>query len=177
MKSNIIKILLFFLVTTLFISGCSRRNQKIKVVTVAAPEVRTPKHNIDRFGVDAKDSTSTMIYHSNGKRIATIYFNFDRYDIRPNMKSLISKDAKLLNSAKMANAQILLEGNCDELGSNAYNKSLGLKRAKSVKSALHANGVNLNRMSVISYGKSNPTCTSSSQTCHAKNRRVNIVIK
>lgn len=187
MKSYLLKILFFALISTLFISGCSRTNQKVKVVRQAS-KLQTPKHNIDRFGVDAKDNTGfkkyssvdnsdTKTHASNGKTIATIYFDFDKSYIRSDMKTLILQDAKLLNSEQMRNRKILLEGNCDELGSNIYNKTLGLKRAKSVKSALNIQGVNPERMDTISYGKSNPVCSQNTQTCRAKNRRVNIILK
>ncbi|MDU5325453.1 OmpA family protein, partial [Campylobacter ureolyticus] len=66
---------------------------------------------------------------------------------------------------------VKVEGNCDEWGTDEYNYALGLKRAKSVKDALVANGVRADRISVVSYGESNPVCKDKSKSCDAQNRR------
>ena len=66
---------------------------------------------------------------------------------------------------------IKVEGNCDEWGSDEYNYALGLKRANVVKDALVADGVNPNRLSVVSYGESNLVCSEKSKSCDAQNRR------
>ncbi|MFA6756952.1 MAG: OmpA family protein, partial [Sulfurospirillaceae bacterium] len=69
------------------------------------------------------------------------------------------------------NLSIKVEGNCDEWGTDEYNYALGLKRAKSVKDALIAEGVPSDRIMVVSYGESNPVCSESNKDCWAKNRR------
>jgi peptidoglycan-associated lipoprotein len=51
---------------------------------------------------------------------------------------------------------------------------LGLKRAKAVKALLVSNGIPASKISVVSYGESNPTCRGKKAACHAKNRRAEI---
>ena len=67
---------------------------------------------------------------------------------------------------------IKLEGNCDEWGSDEYNYALGLRRANAVKAAMTAQGVSADRITMVSYGESNPVCTDKTKECWAHNRRV-----
>ncbi|MDR1284722.1 MAG: peptidoglycan-associated lipoprotein Pal [Campylobacteraceae bacterium] len=101
----------------------------------------------------------------------SIYFNFDQFDINPNSQKAIEDNAKLFNLAEAASLSIKVEGNCDEWGTDEYNYALGLKRAKAVKEALVAQGVNESRITIVSYGESNPACTESLKECWSQNRR------
>ena len=68
--------------------------------------------------------------------------------------------------------KIKLEGNCDEWGTDEYNYALGLKRAKSAKDALIADGIDENKIMLISFGESNPLCNDKNSKCWKMNRRV-----
>jgi len=101
-----------------------------------------------------------------------IHFDFDKYNIREDQKPLVEEDADIINSDDAKDFSVKLEGNTDEWGTDEYNYALGLRRAKSVKSALVTLGVDANRLMIISYGESNPVCTDHTKACWAKNRRV-----
>ncbi len=101
-----------------------------------------------------------------------IHFDFDKYNIREDQKPLVEEDANIINSDEAKGFSVKLEGNTDEWGTDEYNYALGLRRAKSVKSALITLGVDANRLMIISYGESNPVCTEHTKECWAKNRRV-----
>lgn len=164
---------LAILVATLFI-GCSQKNPKIvddfdKVVVTQSVETTSGEN---RSGVDV--AQKFPVTQKQKQQVATIYFNFNRYNIKPDMQNLVMHNARVLNGSS---SNILLEGNCDERGSSMYNKELGYKRAKSVKDALINLGVNPSRISTVSFGKDNPVCTQRTSACMSKNRRVNIVLE
>jgi peptidoglycan-associated lipoprotein len=99
-----------------------------------------------------------------------VHFDFDKYNIRPDQMPIVKAVANTLKDIK-GNYTVRIEGNCDEWGSDEYNYALGLKRAKTVKNALVDLGVDANKLTIISYGKSNPVCTAHNKACWAKNRR------
>ena len=101
-----------------------------------------------------------------------IYFDFDKYNIRPDQMSKVEKLAKLIKS-NPSNYTVRIEGNCDEWGTEEYNYALGLKRANSVKNALIKLGVDPKKLTVISYGELNPVCTAHARWCWRLNRRDN----
>jgi len=104
-----------------------------------------------------------------------IHFDFDKYNIREDQMQTLQEIAELLKNAQ-ANFTIRIEGNCDEWGSDEYNYALGLKRAKTVKQALVDLGVDENKLTIISYGESNPVCATHTKHCWAKNRRDNFTL-
>ena len=104
-----------------------------------------------------------------------VHFDFDKYNIRDDQMPIVQEVANLLKDAK-GNFTVRIEGNCDEWGSDEYNYALGLKRAKTVKQALIDLGVDANKLTIISYGESNPVCTAHTKTCWAKNRRDNFTL-
>lgn len=103
------------------------------------------------------------------ERMPKVYFDFDRSNIRQDMQSVIDEIAQVMKEEEGFNFRI--EGNCDEWGTEEYNYALGLRRAKSIQDALLAKGVDADRLSLISYGESNPVCTESNRDCWQQNRR------
>ena len=66
-------------------------------------------------------------------------FDYDKYDIRPDARAALDSAAAWLNKNK--NVKILIEGHCDERGTNEYNLALGEKRAAAARDYLIARGV------------------------------------
>ena len=116
----------------------------------------------------AADNTANTSGNTNSQ-IASILFDYDKFDIREDMMAIVKGNASLLK-----NKTFKLEGNCDEFGSDEYNFALGLKRANAVKSALVNEGVNADSISMVSLGEGNPACMEKTQECWAKNRRVEV---
>ena len=170
-------------VTALLVfSGCS---SKSPIVDETSEQEKAKKEvadveteTVSSDNVSVVDENKMTDSDSNEKGMATVeakmqtvYFDFDKFFIRDDMKSNVTSDAELANGDAISYV-IKLEGNCDEWGSDEYNFALGLKRANSVKKALAAEGVDSERITMVSYGESNPSCTDKTKECWSKNRRV-----
>jgi peptidoglycan-associated lipoprotein len=103
-----------------------------------------------------------------------IYFDFDKYDIRPGDAKILDGNATWLKSN---NNLVLIEGHCDERGTNEYNLALGERRAKATMNYLVSQGVQAARITIISYGEERPLCTEHNEACWAKNRRAHFLTK
>ncbi|GAB6080586.1 peptidoglycan-associated lipoprotein Pal [Hydrogenophilus thermoluteolus] len=103
----------------------------------------------------------------------SIYFDFDRYEIKPEYQSLVVAHAQLMQ--KYPTVKVLIQGNADERGSREYNLALGQKRAEAVKQALAALGVAAERIEAVSLGEEKPVCTERNESCYAQNRRADIL--
>ncbi len=103
-----------------------------------------------------------------------IIFDYDRYDILPDARPVLDEIAAFLSENREIN--IVIEGHCDERGTNEYNLALGEKRAKSTKNYLVSLGVSPEKIIVITYGEEKPLCTWHDETCWQKNRRAHFVM-
>lgn len=106
------------------------------------------------------------------KKIKDIHFDFDRYDIRQEDIPTLRKVASVLNRYHL---RVIIEGHCDERGTNEYNFVLGQKRANSAKQYLITLGVLSSKIDIISYGEEKPLCTEQNEECWQKNRRAHFV--
>ena len=104
-----------------------------------------------------------------------VFFDFDKYDIRPADAKVLDANATWLKSN--ANNLVLIEGHCDERGTNEYNLALGERRAKSTMNYLVSQGVQASRITIISYGEERPVCSEKTEECWAKNRRAHFLVK
>jgi peptidoglycan-associated lipoprotein len=103
-----------------------------------------------------------------------IHFDYDRYFIREDAKPVLETDAAWLK--KFRSAKVLIEGHCDERGTEEYNLALGEKRAKSTFDHLVSLGISPERMKIISYGKSQPLDPGHNEVAWQKNRRAQFLI-
>jgi peptidoglycan-associated lipoprotein len=104
-----------------------------------------------------------------------VYFDFDKYDIRAEDAKTLDANAAWLKSN--ADNLVLIEGHCDERGTNEYNLALGERRAKATMNYLVSQGIQANRITIISYGEERPVCNEKTEACWAKNRRANFLVK
>jgi len=103
-----------------------------------------------------------------------IFFDFDKYDIRPADTEILKGNSALLK--KFPNLKIQIEGHCDERGTNEYNLALGERRANSTKKYLSSLGITSDRVSTISYGEEKPMDPGHNEEAWTKNRRANFLI-
>ena len=104
------------------------------------------------------------------QNVKDVFFNYDNFDIRQDELQIINADAAFLVQHK--NIKLVIEGHCDERGSEAYNLGLGENRASAVREVLAQHGVSADRVRIISYGKEKPFCTTAeNESCWQQNRR------
>ncbi len=103
-----------------------------------------------------------------------IHFDYDKYFIRDDAKYVLEANASWLK--KYDAIGFLIEGHCDERGTEEYNLALGEKRAKSTLDYLASLGISADRIRTISYGKSVPLDPEHNETSWQKNRRAQFLI-
>ena len=107
--------------------------------------------------------------HDHMAGMKRIHFDFDQFTLSAEARQVLGENAKYLNS--MTDVQVVIEGHCDERGSDEYNLALGESRALAAKNYLVSLGVNAKRLSVISYGEEKPLVKASGEEAWAQNRR------
>ena len=104
-----------------------------------------------------------------------VFFDFDRYALKPEAAKTLDASIEWLKANP--SALVLVEGHCDERGTNAYNLVLGERRAKAAHEYLVARGVAATRIQTISYGEERPACTERNEACWSRNRRAHFLAK
>jgi peptidoglycan-associated lipoprotein len=194
MKQRMIALLAALSMSALIVGGCANK-EVVKTEDQSAATVRaeTPKtapqpySKTDESAASAQRQTSeapVAIQAADSQPIKTmaeasafdtVYFDFDKSDLRQDARNTLTRNAEILLKSKQA-AKIKIEGHCDERGSAEYNLALGERRAKSSMQYLITLGVQPDRLSIISYGKEKPAVQGSNEEAWAKNRRAEFVI-
>jgi peptidoglycan-associated lipoprotein len=104
-----------------------------------------------------------------------IYFDFNKSDLRSDQSLAAQGDSSFL--VQHPDLNVVIEGHCDDRGSEVYNLALGDSRANSLKTTLVAQGVNVDRIKTISYGKEHPFCTEDNDGCWQDNRRDHLALQ
>ena len=102
-------------------------------------------------------------------------FDFDKADLKPAAEGKLNHLLTVVNSKP--GSRISIEGHTDLRGNDAYNQTLSLRRAESVRSWLVAHGVAAGRISATGAGESRPVRTGNTEADHQANRRVEIRIR
>lgn len=103
----------------------------------------------------------------------TVYFDFDRSEIRPDARPALRNNADVINDTR--GGMVTVEGHCDERGSEEYNLALGERRANAVKRYLVDLGVSSSRLRTVSFGESRPAVQGHDESAWRYNRRADFV--
>ncbi|MGK0255566.1 MAG: peptidoglycan-associated lipoprotein [Arcobacteraceae bacterium] len=181
--NSILKNILLGVCGLVLLAGCASKDLEYdaksidnKIDKVAVSDDSTTTDAADRLKIITNESVNSVQSDVDGKVVIleSVHFAFDKYKISNEMRAVtVSNYAKIDETIQSYNdLKIKLEGNCDEWGSDEYNYALGLKRAKATKDTLIADGVDTNRIVMVSFGESNPVCTEKNTACWKMNRRV-----
>jgi peptidoglycan-associated lipoprotein len=125
-----------------------------------------PTASADSFEGMTEDRAALAAY--------TIHFAFDSSAIKSGEKSNLESVAAALKSD--SNLKLLIEGNCDDRGTEEYNRSLGERRALAAREALAKDGIDPSRVRTLSFGKDKPVDPGHDEAAWAKNRRDDFVL-
>lgn len=103
----------------------------------------------------------------------SIYFSYDKFLLGTREKSILNQVADYMK--KHETLGLIVEGNCDERGSEEYNRSLGERRALAVKGYLISAGIAKERVKTLSYGEERPAVKGTTEAAFRKNRRADLV--
>jgi peptidoglycan-associated lipoprotein len=120
------------------------------------------------------DEFDNMIKDPSALAAYTIHFAFDSAAIKSSEQSNLESVAAALKGDP--NTKLLIEGNCDERGTEEYNRSLGERRALAAREALAKDGVDPSRVRTISYGKDKPADPGHDEAAWQKNRRDDFIL-
>ena len=105
--------------------------------------------------------------------LPTIPFDFNSYDLTDAAQTALDTAAGCMR--QVDNVSIVVEGHCDERGTQEYNLALGEQRAAAVRNYMRNLGIDGARFTVRSMGENRPICTQASESCWDRNRRVEFI--
>jgi len=120
-------------------------------------------------GPTAEWDPSTMNQDREKLAAYTVHFKFDSAVVQDNEQANVANVGQALSSNP--DAKLLIEGHCDERGTEEYNRALGERRALALREALAKIGIDPMRIRTISYGKDQPVDPGHDEAAWAKNRR------
>lgn len=205
MKKGVVAylVVLVFVVSGVFFVGCSKKVSQVKgEVTAEAPKkeapIQVPKETVtvkreeEKPAAPAKEQIREAIRKTEeeappqasarGKEFVApaetalkmVNFEFDKASLTEEAKAILKGNAEWLKANPKA--EVLIEGYCDERGTDEYNMGLGEKRAASVRAYLISLGIDAARLFTISYGEEKPLDPGHNEEAWAKNRRAQFKI-
>lgn len=165
MKKLAILLSLIAIMAMIFAVGCGHKPK---------PVIEPPKEAPVETTTVVKPPPEPVVEQPAPLELTTIHFDFDKFNLRPDARDIMAQNADAMS--KKTSAVIKIEGHCDERGSEAYNMALGEKRAATARDYLVNYGVNKDKISIISYGKSRPVDTGHNEEAWAKNRRADFIV-
>ncbi len=189
MLSRSPRLLISLLVISLmvFVVGCPKKPPPEAPKTTPPPVSEKPAPAVEvptekERGFEETKETPTPIEDQdsrlaklNAQRVlGTIYFDFDKSDLKSEALEQLKKNAEWLKAN--AGMRVRIEGNCDERGTVEYNLALGERRAVSAKNYLLKAGIEAARIETISYGEEHPVDPGHNEEAWRKNRRDDFVL-
>jgi len=115
------------------------------------------------------------LYEECTRQLQPVFYDYNKSDVREDQIAALQNNAKVLKAAQCGTVTVLIEGHCDERGTDEYNLALGERRADAAKDYLVSLGIPENRLSTLSYGESRPFAQGHDETSWQQNRRAHFV--
>jgi peptidoglycan-associated lipoprotein len=136
----------------------------------ATPVAQTPQRGTTPTPAEIETLNASLA------RLEDALFDFDKSTIRSDASVALKDDVNVIRGilVNYPSQKLLIEGHCDERGSDEYNLALGDRRAVAAQEFLTSMGVPNTQLTIISYGKQRPVCTDKGEDCWQKNRRAHV---
>ena len=198
MKLNTLSTLLLTAMFAAGVTGCKKKMDRVTPLpgygagaTIRDPNPGGPGNGLTGANTDSgtgvKPVTGDPIPQTGARSIEghpqdrekyrgqTVYFEFDRANVRANEASKVQDVATRFKNEDAA-TDLLIEGHCDEKGTEEYNRALGERRALALRELLVAAGIPSDRVHTVSFGKDKPVNTGHNEAAHSKNRRGEFIL-
>ena len=126
------------------------------------------------IGLAGLDEFENMLMDREAFSAQTVYFGFDRSEIEPGDADKVDAVAEALTGSPQH--KILVEGHCDERGTEEYNRALGERRALSIRDILVERGISADRIRTMTLGEDRPADPSLTESAYRLNRRGEFVL-
>jgi peptidoglycan-associated lipoprotein len=108
------------------------------------------------------------------KPLGDVFFSLDSTDLGEEARGLLQKNVEWMK--KWTTTKVMVEGHADSRGTNEYNLALGERRADAVRDYLVSLGLAADRLTIVSKGEEQPSCSEETEACWQQNRRGHFVI-
>lgn len=172
------RLLLPLALTALILPGCAKKPAPkplpdYSATTSETPMTSMPSQEVSGFrqqavgdGANAGDTVLAAVSVSGLERIM---FDYDAFTLSAQAQEILTRNAAYIKANK--GMKVVIEGHCDERGSDEYNLSLGERRALAAKTFLVSLGIAESQLTIISYGEELPLDKSRGEAGWSKNRR------
>lgn len=132
--------------------------------------------NLSINSANQEESEEYMRTHGRSSVVfSPVYFDFDQSGINAEMRPIVTSNANYMKDNP--NTVIVIEGNCDERGTNEYNLALGERRAINVKEYMINLGIDPARIRTVSYGEERQLFMDQTELDWSQNRRADFIVE
>jgi len=167
--NRLVLVVLLAVVAMVAFSGCAKK---------PAAEPIEPQEDTQALRGDdlaLADQPEETVYVEPGAGVFhDIHFEYDKYRIMPEDEPILQGIARWLKENE--DIKVLIEGHCDERGTNEYNMALGEQRALAARRYLVGLGIEAERLNTISYGEEQPLDSASTEAAWSMNRRAHFTV-
>jgi peptidoglycan-associated lipoprotein len=176
-KNNILRLMVTIAMAALLAAGCAKKPAPEVAVPAPAPPPAyeqpmvsempaQPMPGLQEQAVSDMPTAPEMVAVSGLQRIN---FAFDQYTLSDQAREILAGNATWMKANP--GARVVIEGHCDERGSDEYNLALGERRALAAQNYLVSLGIAAGRLSTVSYGEERPFAPGQGEAAWAQNRR------
>jgi len=181
LKKMSLCVMLILFAFVLLATGCAKKmppEQAVEKPAPPSPAVRVPPPPppppaAPKPSIKPKALSPEELLSLASRELRPIYFDYDKSEIKPEAREILNQNAAFLR--EHPNIDLLVEGHCDERGTNEYNLALGQRRADRAMEFLINLGIEPSRIITKSWGEERPADLGHDESAWRWNRRAEFV--